>query len=100
MIFRSLYPDVAIPERALHSCILEKAPERRHKPALIDRLSGRTLTYAQLAASTKILAASLAQRGFGKGEVLAILSPNLPEYALTFLGVASAAGVITTINPL
>ncbi len=53
MIFRSLYPDVAILERALHSFILENAPQRADKPALIDGLSGRTLTYAKLAASTK-----------------------------------------------
>ena len=35
-----------------------------------------------------------------KGEVLAIYSPNLPEYAVAFHGVSVAGGVSTTINPL
>jgi acyl-CoA synthetase (AMP-forming)/AMP-acid ligase II len=46
------------------------------------------------------VAAGLAARGFGKGDVLAIHSPNLPEYALAFYGTAAAGGAATTINPL
>ncbi len=46
------------------------------------------------------VAAGLAARGFGKGDVFAHLSPNLPEYAVAFHGVASAGGVNTTANPL
>ena len=34
-----------------------------------------------------------------KGEVLAIMAPNCPEYAVVFHGVAFAGGVVTTINP-
>ena len=44
--------------------------------------------------------AGLAARGFGKGDVFAHLSPNLPECAIAFHGVASAGGVNTTANPL
>ena len=32
--------------------------------------------------------------------MLAIYSPNLPEYAIVFLAVAMAGGVNTTVNPL
>jgi acyl-CoA synthetase (AMP-forming)/AMP-acid ligase II len=35
-----------------------------------------------------------------KGDVLAICSHNLPEYAVAFNGVASVGGINTTINPL
>ena len=70
------------------------------KAALIDGPSGRTLTYAQLLAAVRATAAGLAARGFGKGDVFAIYSPNLPEYAITFFGVAVAGGTVTTINPL
>ena len=45
-------------------------------------------------------ATGLAARGFRKGDVFAIFSPNLPEYAIAFLGVSTAGGVNTTINPL
>ncbi|WP_283644686.1 AMP-binding protein, partial [Marinovum algicola] len=45
-------------------------------------------------------AAGLAARGFGKGDVFAIYSPNVPEYAVAFFGVATIGGVNTTVNPL
>ena len=46
------------------------------------------------------LAAGLAERGFGKGDVFAHYAPNLPEYAVAFHGVATAGGVNTTANPM
>ena len=45
-------------------------------------------------------AAGLYARGFRKGDVLAVLSPNAPEYAVAFHGAALAGGVVTTVNPL
>ena len=38
--------------------------------------------------------------GERKGDVFAIYSPNLPEYAVIFLAVASVGGINTTVNPL
>jgi len=97
---RSPYPDVAIPEVPLPDYVLETAGQHPDKPALIDGPSGRTLTFGQLAVGVRRVAAGLAARGFGKGDVFAIYCPNLPEYALAFFGVAAAGGTATTINPL
>src|SRR5207248_2435380 len=46
------------------------------------------------------VATARARRGFKKGDVFAIYSPNLPEYAIVFLAVASLGGTVTTVNPL
>lgn len=100
MPFRSLYPDVRIPESALSAFVLAGAAARGGKPAFIDGPSGRTITYAQLPALVARAAAGLAARGFKKGERFAILSPNLPEYAIAFHAIASLGGVVTTVNPL
>ena len=94
------YPDVEIPDQSLPAFVLADALQHADKPALIDGPSGRTLTYGRLAAGVERVAAGLAERGLGKGDVLAIYSPNLPEYALAFYGVAAAGGIATTINPL
>jgi acyl-CoA synthetase (AMP-forming)/AMP-acid ligase II len=74
--------------------------KRADQPALIDGPSGRTLTYGQLAGGVRRVAAGLAARGFAKGDVFAIYSPNLPEYALAFYGVSAAGGINTTVSPL
>lgn len=100
MIFRSPFEDVVIPEVSLTEFVLAGAHERGDKAALIDGPTGRAVTYAGLAGGVRALAAGLAQRGFGKGDVFAIHSPNIPEYALAFHGIASAGGIVTTMNPL
>ncbi len=100
MIHRSPSPDVAIPEMPLPAFVLQAAEGRADKPALIDGPTGRTLTYGQLAWAIRQVAGSLAARGLKKGEVFAIFSPNLPEYAVAFYAVTTIGGIISTINPL
>jgi acyl-CoA synthetase (AMP-forming)/AMP-acid ligase II len=100
VVIRSPFSDVEIPDMSFTEFVLARAGERGDKPALIEAASGRTISYAELAASVRAVAAGLAARGFGKGDVFAHLAPNLPEYAVAFHGVASAGGVNTTANPL
>ncbi len=75
------HPRQRYAKAAVWSAKLERFKGFEEKPALIDGLSGRTLTYGQLAGAIRLVAASLVQRGFGKGDVFAIYSPNLPKSA-------------------
>jgi len=100
MIFRGSCPDVTIPEISLTSFVLQKAQERGSKPALIEGPTGRIITYSELPALTHRVAAGLASRGFKKGDVFGILSPNVPEYAIIFHAVALLGGISTLVNPL
>lgn len=100
MIFRGPHQDVTIPEVSLTQFVLQRAEELGEKPALIEGPTGRVITYAGLAQSVRRVAASLAARGFKKGEVFGILSSNVPEYPIVFHGVALLGGIVTPINPL
>jgi acyl-CoA synthetase (AMP-forming)/AMP-acid ligase II len=100
MIIKGPYPDVVVPEIALTPFCLHRAEELADKPALIDGPTGRKLSYKQLAEAISIAAYNLRQRGFKKGEVFGILSPNCPEYAIAFHAVATLGGIVTPINPL
>jgi acyl-CoA synthetase (AMP-forming)/AMP-acid ligase II len=93
-------PPIDIPRVSLPTFILEDAPGRGDKSALIDGPTGRKLTYAQLAGGVDRVAASLAARGFSRGDIFGLLSPNIPEFPLAFHGVVRAGGVATTMNPL
>jgi acyl-CoA synthetase (AMP-forming)/AMP-acid ligase II len=99
MIFRGPYPDVTIADSPLTPFVLQHAQELGDKPALIEGPTGRVITYSSLAQSVGRVAASLAARGFKRGEVLGILSSNIPEYAIMFHGVALLGGVVTPVNP-
>lgn len=100
MIFRGPYPDVTIPEVSLTDFIFASVDEVADKLALIDGPTGRTLTYRQFKDAVERTAASLARKGFKKGDVFGIFSTNCPEYAIAFHAVAMVGGINTTINPL
>lgn len=39
-------------------------------------------------------------RGMRKGDVFALMLPNVPEFATAFYGVLAGGGAVTTLNPL
>jgi len=100
MIFSGPFPEVDIPKVPVTTFVLQRAKERGDKPALIDGPSGRTIKYSELGDQIYRVAASLWKRGFKKGEVFGILSPNLPEYAIAFHAVACLGGIASPVNPL
>ncbi|GBC83374.1 Long-chain-fatty-acid--CoA ligase [bacterium HR10] len=100
MIVRGPYPEIAIPEVPLTPFVLERAERWGEKAALIDGPTGRSVSYRALAESVRRVAAGLWRRGFRKGDVLALYSPNLPEYAVAFHAVSLIGGITATVNPL
>jgi acyl-CoA synthetase (AMP-forming)/AMP-acid ligase II len=98
--FRSPFADIDIPEVPLAAFVLSRAQELGSKPALIEASSGRQVTCAQLADVVRRASFGLHQRGFAKGDVLALFTPNVPEFAVAYYAVASLGGTLTTINPL
>ena len=100
MIHGSDASKLDIPQLDVSSFVLESAAERGDAPALVDGPSGREVGYSALADSVRALAAGLAARGFGKGDVLGVFMPNLPEYAVAFHGATTAGGMCSTVNPL
>ncbi len=100
MIVQSPVPEIPIPDMALTPFVLERAAQLAGKPALIDGVSGNTITYGDLARAIRSTATGLAKRGFTKGDVFAICCPNAPEYAIAFHAVALLGGLVSPINPL
>src|SRR5215470_13234578 len=99
MIYDSPLPDVEIPNLPLTAYVLAGAAGREDRPALIDGASGRVLTYADLETAVRSLAGGLAASGFAKGDVLALMAPNMPEYPVVFHAAALAGGTVTPVNP-
>ena len=100
VIFRSRYPDVAIPNVSLTDFVFEHVADWADRVALVDAVTGRELTYRELVDRIRRLAAGLAARGIAKGDVVAIWAPNLPEYAVVFHGIMRLGAVVTTANPV
>jgi acyl-CoA synthetase (AMP-forming)/AMP-acid ligase II len=100
VIIRSPLSAPSVPEVSLPAFVLAGAAARGDRPALIDCVDGRTLTYGELARSVERVAAALAARGLAKGDVFAIWCPNGIEFVIAYYGALTAGAVVTTINPL
>ncbi|MDG6105111.1 AMP-binding protein [Dactylosporangium aurantiacum] len=90
-------PEVEV--AAVHQLVLRHAARLAGKPALLDAATGDVITYAALARGVERVAAALAARGFGPGDVLAVHSTNRPDYALAVYGAMAAGGTATGSDP-
>ena len=99
IVHRSPLPDVTIPEVPVTEHVLAGGLDVPDRLALIDGASRRTYTFGQLRELIHSFAGGLQASGFAKGDTLALMAPNIAEYAIVFHGVAVAGGTVTTINP-
>ncbi|MDQ3944014.1 MAG: alpha/beta fold hydrolase [Actinomycetota bacterium] len=99
-VIRSPYGDVELSEMSLTAFVLGRAVDRGDKPALVDGVTNRAISYRELADAVGRVGAALAARGVVKGDVLALFSPNCPEFVITYYAAMSLGAVVTTINPL
>ena len=69
-------------------------------PAFVDGPTGAALSFGELHDQVLRIAAALAQRGIGRGDVVALYAPNSPAWASVFHGVLRANATVTTVNTL
>ncbi|MFT4088249.1 MAG: AMP-binding protein [Gordonia sp. (in: high G+C Gram-positive bacteria)] len=101
MSFANPYEDVEIPDVSVYDFLFGSIAEADlDRTALIDAKSGGTTTYRQLIGQIGAAAGALASRGIGVGDVVAILSPNIPAFATVFHGILRAGATATTLNAL
>ena len=101
MSFASPFPDVEIPDVSLYEFLFGSiADADLERVALVDPKSGAETTYGQLIGQINAAAGALAARGIAVGDVVGVLSPNIPAFATVFHGILRCGGTATTINAL
>ena len=98
-IHHSPLPEVVIPDVPITAHVLREAVRVPDRAAIIDGPTGRSYTYAQFAGAVAAFAGGLMARGMGPGDTIALMSPNIPEFAIVFHGAATAGVAVSTINP-
>ncbi|MPQ97743.1 AMP-binding protein [Modestobacter sp. I12A-02628] len=99
-VHRSEYPPVTVPSEAIHRLVLDGAAARGDHPALVDGLTGQTITYAQLAHMVDRMAAGFAEEGVRPGDVVALHSPNTVLYPVVYYAASRAGATVTTLSAL
>ncbi|WP_226666077.1 long-chain-fatty-acid--CoA ligase [Metabacillus litoralis] len=61
---------------------------------------GKTFTYNELAKMVFAFTSSLQQSNVQKGDRVAIMLPNCPQYVVSYYGALSAGAIVTQINPM
>ena len=98
-IVRSPYPDIEVPTSSLYSFVYKDFAKYGSKVALVRGETGREYTFNEIDELTSKFSSSLRRHGFQQGDVLALVSPNLPEYAAVLFGTLAAGGAVCTCNP-
>ena len=91
-------PETQIFEGSLYELFLQAAEEHRGKIAL--SFYGTAFEFERLQALVEKMAASLAAAGVKKGDRVALMLPNCPQYVISFLATVRLGAVVTQINPL
>src|SRR5437868_3851670 len=100
MIVRSPLADLSLPNLDFSSFVLERGRRLPDKTALIDGVTGETLTFGEFTSRVDMLAGGLLGRGLRPGDVVAVCGPNSPAFALAAHAVWRAGAVVVTDNPL
>jgi acyl-CoA synthetase (AMP-forming)/AMP-acid ligase II len=100
MIITSEFPPVKILDVPIHDAVLGRAREYGDRVALVDGVSGREITYAQLDGMSRRVAAGFAELGIKHGDTIALYSPNTILYPVVFYGATRAGATVTTVNAL
>ena len=100
MILRSPYPDVDIPDTPLVPFVFKRAAEFGDKTAIVCAASGRSYSYAALVRAIAQVGAGLVARGVKKGDVVGLVSPNAPDFAVVFYAIVSIGAICSTVNPI
>lgn len=98
IIHQSSLPTVEIPDVSVSDYVLRYADTDPDRLAISDGAAS-SYTFGELRDSVRRLAGGLHARGLSEGGIIGIMAPNMPEYAVVFHGVATAASTLTTINP-
>ena len=87
------YPDMPL-DRLLDNAVRD-FPE---KEAII--FQGRKITYRQLGEEVANVASGLAQRGLKKGQRMALMLPNCPQYIAAYYAILKIGGIVVNVNPM
>jgi acyl-CoA synthetase (AMP-forming)/AMP-acid ligase II len=99
-IISSPYPAVNIPNVPLAEFVFARAGALADKTAIVCAATGTSYTYAQLALAVQRVAAGLHARGVKKGDVVGLVSPNTPDFAVAFYAITVIGAICSTVNPI
>jgi len=93
--------DLAVPDATVYETLFGSLTEADlQRVAIVEGGSGAELTYRELRDRVDAFAGWLAARGVVPGDVVGLVAPNGPGFAIAFHGILRAGATATTLNAL
>nr|WP_323741969.1 long-chain fatty acid--CoA ligase [Salinibacillus xinjiangensis] len=90
--------ELEIPEQSVYDMLARTiSTYKKHKAIYFY---GREITYQELGVQTGAFASRLQENGLVKGDRVAIMLPNCPQYVISYYGTLQAGGTVTQVNPM
>ncbi|MET0333423.1 MAG: long-chain-fatty-acid--CoA ligase [Rhizobacter sp.] len=98
------YP-AGVPEQinfSQYASLLELIEEafKKHASATAYKFMGKGFTFSQIDDQSRALASYLQSQGLEKGDRVAIMMPNVPQYPVAVAAILRAGLVVVNVNPL
>jgi len=82
----------------IHEYLSKHAAQMPSKDYLI--YYGKKITYGEMEELSNKLANYLIENGFKKGDRVALVLPNMPQFYITYFGTLKAGGISVLLNPM
>ena len=100
-VYTSPYDDVPPPPyERLSDFVTSKWDSYGKKVAVLEAVSGESLTFEELKSQTASLAGNLHAMGIGHGDVVAMFSPNHVDFVVATLATVRLGAALSAVNPL
>src|SRR5438128_2366205 len=86
------------PDRTLVDCLADHARDRPNQPALLFK--GAKVTYGELDRLSDACAAAFATLGVKRGDRVALLLPNCPQFFIAEFGAWKLGAIVAPLNPV
>ena len=90
--------EISIPNQSLPEILQETVEQYPNNPAI--SFFSRKITYQTLSKMSHSFASALQKSGVKKGDRVAIMLPNCPQYVVGYYGILIAGGIVTQVNPM
>lgn len=92
------FKDVVIPNKSLPQMLSESVEKYSGKTAMT--FEDRTYTYKELSNKIQSLTVSLKEKGVKKGDRVALMLPNCPQYPISYYAILCAGATVVQINSM
>ena len=94
----SVPPSLTYPETTVHAFLQQAAKKFPERACTI--YNDTTYSYAVMDKMSDVFAMALQETGVEKGDRVAVILPNIPQFLLAYYGILKAGGIVVAMNPL